>query len=53
MIFRHNNENDQKIVSFQTILRSLGFEPRNDEIQLLAAKFEENGKQKGISFLFQ
>ncbi|CAG9539092.1 unnamed protein product [Cercopithifilaria johnstoni] len=34
------------IKNLKTILRSLGFEPRNDEIRVLTAKIEENGKQK-------
>ncbi|MCP9259450.1 Caltractin [Dirofilaria immitis] len=39
------------IKNLKTILRSLGFEPRNDEIQVLTTKIEENGKeQKKKSF---
>uniref|UniRef100_A0A0R3RTD9 EF-hand domain-containing protein n=1 Tax=Elaeophora elaphi TaxID=1147741 RepID=A0A0R3RTD9_9BILA len=34
------------IKNLKTILRSLGFEPRNDEIRLLTAKIEESGKQQ-------
>ncbi|VDK70276.1 unnamed protein product [Litomosoides sigmodontis] len=34
------------VKNLKAILRSLGFEPRNDEIRVLTEKIEENGKQK-------
>ncbi|EJW82075.1 EF hand family protein [Wuchereria bancrofti] len=36
-----------------TILRSLGFEPRNDEIRVLTEKIEGNGKQQKDKVTFK
>ncbi|KAK6101684.1 EF hand family protein [Brugia malayi] len=36
-----------------TILRSLGFEPRNDEIRILTEKIEGNGKQQKDKVTFR
>uniref|UniRef100_A0A915Q2Q2 EF-hand domain-containing protein n=1 Tax=Setaria digitata TaxID=48799 RepID=A0A915Q2Q2_9BILA len=41
------------IKNLKTILRSLGFEPRNDEIRVLTAKIEENGKQRKDKVTFE
>uniref|UniRef100_A0A8R1U0K3 EF-hand domain-containing protein n=1 Tax=Onchocerca volvulus TaxID=6282 RepID=A0A8R1U0K3_ONCVO len=41
------------IKNLKTILRSLGFEPRNDEIRILTAKIEENGKQQKDEVTFE
>ncbi|EFO27206.1 hypothetical protein LOAG_01271 [Loa loa] len=41
------------IKNLKTILRSLGFEPRNDEIRVLTAKIEENGKRQKDKVTFK
>ncbi|KAM3723553.1 Caltractin [Dirofilaria immitis] len=41
------------IKNLKTILRSLGFEPRNDEIQVLTTKIEENGKEQKDKVTFE
>lgn len=41
------------IKNLKTILRSLGFEPRNDEIRILTEKIEGNGKQQKDKVTFR